>query len=98
MHRNDRRNQDDHHLYAIHDRDRKGIFKYGISGRPLKKDGTSPRAKEQVNLFNRVVGWARFFAEVILTGIRGRAKAEEIEAEKIEAFRKKYGHKPPGNI
>lgn len=97
MHKNDRRNQDEHHLYEIHDRERNGLFKYGISGRPLNKDGSSPRANEQINLFNKVVGWARFFAQIILTGIKGRAKAEEIENQHINAHEKKHGKKPPGN-
>ncbi|MCI5084166.1 MAG: hypothetical protein MRY78_20870 [Saprospiraceae bacterium] len=97
MHKNDRRNKDEHHLYEIHDRERNGLFKYGISGQPLNKNGTSPRANEQVNLFNRVVGWARFFAKIILTEIAGRAKAEAIENEYINEFERKNGRKPPGN-
>ena len=97
MHRNDKRNQDEHHLYGINDRERKGLYKYGISGRPLKKDGSSPRATEQVNLFNKVVGWSRFFANIIKTGIQGRSKAEDVEEEYIETYRKKHGRRPPGN-
>lgn len=98
MHRNDKRNQDDHHLYGIFDKEREGLYKYGICGRPLNKDGSSPRANEQVKLFNRVVGWARFFAKVLLTKINGRAKADNIEDEHVEAYEKKHGHKPPGNL
>lgn len=96
-HGNSKKNTDDHHLYAINDRERGGVLKYGISGRPLNKDGTSPRANEQVNLFNRVVGWARFFANILLTGIPGRRQAEEWENEYIENYHRQYGHKPPGN-
>ena len=77
MHRNDKRNQDDHHLYALHDRERKGLYKFGISGRPLNKDGSSPRANKQTKLFNVVVGWVRFVAKVLLTGIPGRREARE---------------------
>lgn len=96
-HGNDHRSDNDHHLYEINDRERKGLYKYGICGRPLNKDGTSPRANEQVSLFNRVVGWSRFFARILLTGISGRKKAEEIEDNYIEAYRKKHGTPPPGN-
>ncbi len=96
-HGNSKKNTNDHHLYEIKDRERGGIFKYGISGRPLNNDGTSPRANEQVNLFNRVVGWARFFANILITGIPGRRRAEQLENEHIEDHRQRYGDKPPGN-
>ena len=72
---------DEHHLYEIVDQKTDTVFKYGICGRRLTKDGSSPRANEQVNLFNRLAGWARYFASIILTGIPGRKKAEEIEEE-----------------
>ncbi|WP_421948820.1 hypothetical protein [Phaeodactylibacter xiamenensis] len=96
-HGNSHSNENDHHLYAIQDRKRKGIYKYGVCGRPLNKDGSSPRANEQVRLYNRVVGWARFFSQIILTGIKGRRAAEEKEAQYIEDYRAQYGENPPGN-
>lgn len=96
-HGNDKRNKNEHHLYEIRDRQRDGLYKYGICGKPLNKDGSSPRANEQVSLFNRVVGWSRFFANVLLKGIKGRRKAEEIEDEYINRYAKEHGHKPPGN-
>lgn len=96
-HGNDKRNENDHHLYEINDRVRRGLYKYGICGRPLNKDGSSPRANEQVSLFNKVVGWSRFFARILLTGIPGRERAQEIENEYIERYRKEHGYKPPGN-
>lgn len=97
MHGNDKRNQDEHHLYQIYDKDRKGVFKYGISGQPLNQDGSSPRAKEQVSLFNGVVGWTRFFATVLLTGIKGSAKAQELEDQYISDHEAHFRRKPPGN-
>ena len=96
-HGNSKENQREHHLYGINDRERRGLYKYGICGRPLNEDGSSPRAEEQVRLFNKVVGWARFFAEILLTGIPGRKRAEEIETQYIEGYKSKYGHKPSGN-
>jgi len=96
-HGNSLENENEHHLYAIHDRKRKGIFKYGVCGRPLNKDGSSPRANEQIRLFNRVVGWARFFSKIILTDIQGRRQAERIEEEYIDEYRARHGKKPPGN-
>lgn len=89
---------EDHHLYEIRDRERgDGVYKYGIGGDPLLADGSSPRANKQVQLFNRVVGWARFFANVLLLGIPGRLKAEKKEKEYVDAYEKKHGRKPPGN-
>ena len=88
---------DEHHLYEIIDQKTDIVFKYGICGRRLTKDGSSPRANEQVNLFNRLAGWARYIAKILLTGISGRKKAEEIEEEYISEFKKKYGSRPDGN-
>ena len=88
---------DEHHLYEIVDQKTDTVFKYGICGRRLTKDGSSPRANEQVNLFNRLAGWVRYFASIILTGIPGRKKAEEIEEEYIEQFKEQYGSRPDGN-
>ena len=88
---------DEHHLYEIVDQKTNTVFKYGICGRVLNKDGSSPRANEQVNLFNRLAGWARYIARIILTGISGRKKAEEIEEEYIEQFKEKNGSRPDGN-
>lgn len=96
-HGNSLENENEHHLYAIYDRKRNGLHKYGVCGRPLNKDGTSPRANEQVSLFNRVVGWARFFSRLILTGIQGRRQAEAIEDQYVDEYRAKYGRNPPGN-
>lgn len=98
MHGNSNQNERDHHLYEIVDRQRKDIFKYGIGGDPLNEDGTSPRANKQVKLFNNLVGWARFFANVLITSIPGRVKAKELEDEYIENYRQQHGRKPRGNL
>ena len=86
-----------HHLYEIHDKERSNTYKYGICGDPLNADGSSPRANLQVKEFNRAFGWLRFLAKVLLTGITGRREAKRIENEHIEAYRAKWGEKPPGN-
>lgn len=91
-------NPADHHLYAIVDVERQNVFKYGISGKPLNPDGTSPRALEQVSLFNRVVGMIRFFSRVLLMNIPGRKRAEEIEQQYIDAFKTQHGRNPSGNL
>ena len=98
IHANSHENDAKHHLYEIYDVERDNVFKYGICGKPLNTDGTSPRANEQVGLFNRVVGMARFFAYIIEVDINGRKRAEDIETEYITAFREKFGQNPPGNV
>lgn len=97
MHGNNKSSKRLHHLYQIEDNDENDIYKYGICGRPLNKDGTSKRANSQVNLFNRVVGYLRFSAKILLTNIKGRDKAEELEEQYIEDYRNRQGRPPRGN-
>mgnify|MGYP003871236345 CR=1 FL=1 len=96
-HANSKDNQAEHHLYEIIDTEEDDVFKYGICGKPLKKDGTSPRANEQVRYVNRAVRWVRYFARILFTGIPGRTKALEMEDELVEAYRQKNGRRPHGN-
>lgn len=97
VHGNSHQNKDLHHLYEIRDRELQDTFKYGISSDPLLEDGSSPRASTQVKLFNKVVNWARFFAKVLVTGIPGRKKAEELERTYIEKYEEEHGRPPRGN-
>jgi hypothetical protein len=97
VHKNSNKNMDDHHLYEIIDSEDNTIYKYGICGQPLNSDGTSPRANEQVSIFNRLVGYIRYFANILLTGIHGRVKAKEIENKYIAKFEQEHGYRPRGN-
>jgi len=97
FHGNSKKNDKEHHLYAIYDKEENDIFKYGISDKAIGKDGTSKRMREQVSYLNRAVGWARYFAEILIRGIIGRAKARQIEDEHIDAYRAKHGRNPRGN-
>lgn len=63
----------------------------------MNDDGTSPRANEQVSLFNSVVDWLRFFAKILKTGIPGNKRAREIEDEYLEKYKEKHGRYPRGN-
>lgn len=96
-HGNSKSNDADHHLYEIYDKGRKDVYKYGICGDPLNPDESSPRANRQIREFNRAVGWLRFLAKVLITGIAGRIKARQIEDDYIAAYREKHGFNPPGN-
>ena len=98
VHRNSYENQEDHHLYVIMDKQEEDIFKFGISSDPIDDDGLSDRIRKQLNLYNVVVGFVRFFAKILIIGIKGRPKARKIEDECIAAYEKKYGRKPRGNL
>jgi len=97
-HGNSHENEEDHHLYVIVDKLDDDIVKYGISSDEINEDGLSNRIRKQLNLFNALVGVIRFFAIIILKGIKGRKKAEEIENEYIENYRKENGRKPRANL
>lgn len=96
-HANSYDNEAEHHLYEVYDTERDTTFKYGICGDPLNDDGSSDRATEQAEFFNRIVGYFRFFATVLLAGIAGRRQARQIEDDHIEAYRQKHGKFPEGN-
>jgi hypothetical protein len=96
-HGNSLDNNKEHHLYAIHDRKEKDIFKYGISDKTIGKDGYSSRMREQINFLNAAVGIIRYVGEILIKGIIGRKKARQIEDEYIDAYERKKGRKPRGN-
>jgi URI fold toxin 2 len=96
-HGNSKKNEKGHHLYAIYDKEENDVFKYGISYKPIGKDGYSSRMRRQVDFFNSAVGWLRYFAEILLRGIAGRTEARRIEDEHIDAYKKKHDRNPRGN-
>lgn len=98
MHRNSHENREPHHLYEIHDKEEEEVFKYGVSSDPIDKDGLSRRIRKQLRILNLGAGWLRYFARIILKGIPGRKRAEEIEDEYVEAFEKEKGRMPRGNL
>ncbi len=86
-----------HHLYEIRDKQENDVFKYGISGQPIKKDGYSRRVRSQLSLLNLAAGWARYFAKILLRNISGRKKARKTEREYIQKYSEKHGKRPRGN-
>ncbi len=89
-HGNSLENNKPHHLYQIEDLEEKQVFKYGISDNSIDEDGLSNRVRNQVKLFNRIVGWVRFIGKVLIKNIDGREKAREVEDQYIKRFRDKY--------
>lgn len=96
-HGNSKRNNKPHHLYEIFDKAENEVFKYGISDKPIDKDGLSGRVREQVSFLNHINGWLRYFGRILLVNIPGKDRASKIETDYIDAFRKKYGKYPLGN-
>jgi hypothetical protein len=96
-HRNSYENEEPHHLHEIIDRVDDDMFKYGISCKPIGKDGTSSRMREQVNSLNRIDRWLRFFARILMRDIPDKRKAKRIETEHIQEYQKQHGERPRGN-
>lgn len=97
-HGNSYRNQKPHHVYVIFDKQSDDIYKYGISHDPIETDGLSARLRDQLDLYNRIAGWARFHAEIIHRDLAGRLKARQIETQLIRDYKERYGHRPLGNL
>ena len=98
FHGNSKQSLNKQHLYVIYDIEENDIFKYGISDKPIRKDGYSKRMREQVDLLNRAVGWSRYFAVILIQNIFGREEALDIEDIHIKEYRAKYGRNPRGNV
>ncbi len=98
MHGNLKKNPKPYHLYGIFEKSTDDLLKYGISGGKIGKDGQSGRPRRQTTIFNIGAGFLKFFARILIFNIPGRAEAEKIEREHIEAYRQKHGHNPPGNL
>lgn len=96
-HGNSHKNMNPHHLYAFDDKKNDDIFKYGISDDPIEEDGLSERMRKQLTLYNLIAGFTRFVGRIIMTGISGRKKAEQIENRHINDYFQKHGRYPIGN-
>lgn len=98
FHGNSKLNVDEHRLYEIINSESNDVFKYGICGKPLNLDGSSPRASFQLKMFSLAAGWIKFFANILLTGIKGREEAKKIESKYIQNYIERYGKRPEGNL
>ncbi len=81
VHGNSKASQKVQHGYEIYKNKNGDVVKTGISGQPLNKNGTSPRANSQVNKWNKAIGSQEYSARVVKTGISSREKALEWERE-----------------
>ena len=97
-HGNSYKNKKLHHVYVIFDKQDDSIYKYGISHDPIEADGLSARLRDQLDLYNRIAGWSRFYSEMMYKDLQGRVKAREIEQQLIRDYKKLHGHRPKGNL
>jgi len=97
FHGNDKKNPKPHHLYCIIDKETDDVFKYGISDKPIGKDGLSSRMREQIDFLNLVSKWLRYFGQIMIFNISGRAEAAKIERKHIDDYREEHGRNPLGN-
>jgi len=89
-----------YHLYVIYDHQRRSIYKFGVCGRPLRKNGTSPRLTEQLNIHNRPDKdlFIRYSGRILLTDIKGIIRAYIAEDDMVDFFRIKNNDElPRGN-
>lgn len=86
------------HLYKITDTNIDDIWKYGISGVRLNKNGTSKRANVQANKLNKPLSYKRYVPTVIFKRIPGRFIALIVEKAFVCNYGRKNGRNPYGNI
>ena len=98
VHGNSRQNDKPHHIYVIYDKQEDDVYKYGISQDVIDEAGLSCRLCDQLDLYNRIAGWARFYAEIIYRDIAGRLKAREIEQKLIRNYNSVNNRRPFGNL
>ncbi len=86
------------HVYKIDDVVEFDIFKYGVSGGVLNKNGSSRRANSQANKLNRPLTVKRFAPQVLFKNIPNRIAALAVEKSLVCAYNKSRGRNPRGNL
>ena len=64
FHGNSKQSQQLQHGYEIYETNTGDVVKTGISGQPLNKNGTSPRANRQVNALNKAAGKGKYASRI----------------------------------
>lgn len=94
---NSKKSQRPQHVYRIDDRLEFDIYKFGISGGALNRNGSSRRANTQANQLNRPLSFKRYEPEVMFRQVPGRLAALAIEKSLVCAYNKRKGRNPIGN-
>jgi hypothetical protein len=74
------------HGYSIRRISDNSIVKYGISGKPLLKDGTSARANKQVQAANGKLAFPAYYAQIERKNMVGRQKGLNWEQGKVNGY------------
>lgn len=74
VHGNSKQSTNEQHKYEIYEKATNDVVKTGLSGQPLNKDGSSPRANAQVNALNKECGYPKYDSIVNITGIPDRVQ------------------------
>jgi hypothetical protein len=93
-------NDKPYHLYIIYDHQRRSIYKFGVCGTPLRKNGNSPRMTAQVNSLNQPDKdiAIRYTGRILLEDIKGIIRAYIAEDDMVDFFRLKNNDElPRGN-
>jgi len=94
---NSKKSRKPQHVYKIDDKLEFDIYKFGISGGALNKNGSSRRANTQANKLNRPFTFKRYVPKVIYKKVPGRIAALAIEKSLVCAYNKSKGRNPVGN-
>jgi hypothetical protein len=94
---NSKKSRKKQHVYKIDDVLKFDVFKYGISGAALNKNGSSRRANTQANKLNIGIAFKQFVPKVIYKNIPGRVAALAIEKSLVCAYNRRNGENPIGN-
>ncbi|MEM9885153.1 MAG: hypothetical protein AAF849_04615 [Bacteroidota bacterium] len=84
-----------HHLYFIYDFEKKEVYKFGISDKPINSNNSSARLGEQIRLYNQVTGSPRFSGKILIKSIKGRHKARIMEDDAVLKYAKKLEYFNP---
>lgn len=83
-HGNSKASTKQQHGYEISEKATGDVSKTGISGQPLNKNGTSPRANSQVNKWNKKAGFDKYEGNVVNPNIPNRQEALDWERENAQ--------------
>ncbi|OAS14692.1 polymorphic toxin-type HINT domain-containing protein [Paenibacillus oryzisoli] len=72
------------HGYEISETTTGKVAKTGISGQPLNKNGSSPRANQQINSWNKMAGYNKYKANVVQPSIANRQDALNWEMQNAQ--------------
>lgn len=93
-------NDSPYHLYIIYDHQRRSVYKFGVCGKQLRKNGNSPRLTGQINRLNQLDKdlRIRYTGRILRKEIKGIIRAYIAEDDMVDFFHSKNNDEfPRGN-